>query len=140
MSNVPVSTFLQRVLLADGAISLASGLLMALGGSWLEGLLGLPAWLLVPAGLSLFVYTAAAFWMARRASVPRLAVWVLIAINVAWAVDCVAIAAGPWFAPTGLGQAFLAAHVITVLVFAELQFMGLRRGDGAARTGQRQLA
>lgn len=140
MSQVSVSTFLQRVLVADGAIGLVSGLVMALGGASLEGLLGLPAWLLVPAGLSLFVYTAAVFWMARRASVPRGAMWVLIAINVAWAVDCVAIAAGPWFAPTGLGHAFLAAHVITVLVFAELQFMGLRRGDSAARSGQRQLA
>ncbi len=139
MSHVSVSTFLRRVLVADGAIGLASGLLMALGGTWLEGLLGVPAWLLVPAGLSLFVYTAAVVWMARRASVPRLAVWALVAINLAWALDCVAVAAGPWFAPSMLGQAFLAAHVIAVLVFAELQFMALRR-DGAAHHSPRQLA
>lgn len=139
MSHVPVSSFLRKVLLADGAISLASGLVMVLGGAWLKSRLGLPAWLLVPAGLALFAYTAAVWWMARRAGVPRVAVWAVIAINLAWAVDCVAIAAGPWFAPTGLGQAFLAAHVITVLVFAELQFMALRRG-GAAHHGQRQLA
>ena len=139
MSHVPVSSFLRTVLLADGAIGLASGLVMALGGDWLVGLLGLPASLLVPAGLALFVYAAVVFWMARRPSVPRLAVWVLIAINVAWAVDCVAIAAGPWFEPTALGLAFLAAHVITVLVIAELQYTGLRRG-GAAHHGQRQLA
>ena len=140
MSHVSVSSFLRTVLLADGAIGLASGLVMVLGGAWLAGLLGLPTWLLAPAGLSLFVYAAAVFWMARQASVPRLAVWVLIAINVAWAVACMAIAAGPWFEPTTLGQAFLAAHVITVLVIAELQYMGLRRGDSAARAGQRQLA
>ncbi len=139
MSHVSVSSFLRKVLMADGAIGLVSGLVMALGGAALEGLLGLPAWLLVPAGLSLFVYTAAVFWMALRESVPRGAVWALVAINVAWAVDCVAIAAGPWFEPTRLGLAFLAANVVNVLVFAELQYMALRRG-GAAQHAQRQLA
>ena len=139
MSSISVSTFLRRVLLADALVSLAAGAVMALGGFWLQGVLKLPTVLLVPAGLSLFVYAALVWGLSREATLPRAAVWLVIGCNVVWAIDCVAIAAGVWFAPNLLGQAFLGAQVLTVLVFAELQFMGLRRA-GAGRHGQGQLA
>ncbi len=63
MSHVPTTffgslSFLRKVLFADAAISAACGALMALGGTPLQGLLGLPAGVLVPAGPSLFVYAA----------------------------------------------------------------------------------
>ena len=140
MSHVPASTFLRRVLLADAVLSLPSGAAMALGGGLLSQWLGLPAWLLVPGGVALVAYAVLLFWMAERPSVPRVALWVFIGFNLVWAIDCVAIATGVWFAPTALGLAFLGLHVLAGLVFAELQFMGLRRGDSAARSGQRQLA
>ena len=140
MSHVSASTFLRRVLLADAVLSLPSGAAMALGSGLLSHWLGLPAWLLVPGGVALVAYAVLLFWMAERPSVPRAALWVFIGFNLVWAIDCVAIAAGVWFAPTPLGLAFLGLHVLAGLVFAELQFMGLRRGDSAARTGQRQLA
>ncbi|MBC7954489.1 MAG: hypothetical protein H7Y33_01295 [Cytophagales bacterium] len=139
MSQMLISSFLRRVLLADAAVSLAAGAVMVLGGAWLQGLLQLPALLLVPSGLSLFGYAALLGWLARRASVRRDAVWLLVVGNLAWAVACLAIAAGVAFAPSVLGQAFLGAQVIAVLVFAELQFMALRRA-GAARGSQGQLA
>jgi hypothetical protein len=139
MSHVSVSTFLRRVLLADAVLSVPSGAAMALGGGLLAPWLGLPAWLLVPAGIALVAYAALLFWMAGRPSVPRAALWLFIGFNIVWAIDCVAIAAGVWFTPTPLGLAFLGLHVLAGLVFAELQYMGLRRGS-AARTGQRQLA
>lgn len=139
MSHVSVSTFLRRVLLADAILSVPSGAAMALGGGLLAPWLGLPAWLLVPGGVALVAYAALLFWMAGRPSVPRSVLWLFIGFNLVWAIDCVAIAAGVWFAPTPLGLAFLGVHVLAGLVFAELQFMGLRRG-GAAQHGQRQLA
>lgn len=139
MSLVSVSTFLRRVLLADAVLSVPSGAAMALGGGLLAPWLGLPAWLLVPGGVALLAYAALLFRMAGRPSVPRAALWAFIGFNLVWAIDCVAIAAGVWFAPTPLGLAFLGVHVLAGLVFAELQFMGLRR-DSAARGGQRQLA
>lgn len=139
MSHVPVSVFLRRVLLADAVLSLPSGVAMALGGGLLAPWLGLPNWLLVPGGVALVAYAALLYRMAGRPSLPRAALWALIGFNLVWAIDCVAIAAGMWLAPTPLGLAFLGIHVAAGLVFAELQFIGLRR-EGAARTGGRQLA
>jgi predicted membrane protein len=139
MSHLPVSTFLRRVLLADAVLSLPSGAAMALGGGLLAPWLGLPTWLLVPGGGALVAYAVLLYWMARRPSVPRVALQAFIGFNLVWAIDCVAIAAGVGFSPTPLGLAFLGMHVAAGLVFAELQFMGLRR-ESAARRGPRQLA
>lgn len=129
-ANAPLS-FLRKVLWADAAVSAAAAAVMSFGGGLLASPLGLPTNLLMPAGLSLFVYAAFVLWLARRPVVPRAGVWAAVAINVVWAVDCLAIAFGPWFEPTGLGIAFLVAQVVTVGVFAELQVMGLGRGDRA---------
>ena len=139
MSQLFVSSFLRRVLVADAVVSLAVGAVMAVGGVWLQAWLQLPAVLLVPAGLSLFVYAAGVAWLSRQERVPRAAVWLVIACNLMWAVHCIAIAAGPWFSPSWLGKAFLGANVLTVLVFAELEFIGLCRSV-AARAGLHQPA
>lgn len=127
-TSMTTSGFLTKVLWADAALCFGAGALTILGGVPLQGWLGLPATLLVPAGMSLFAYAAFAAWLARRGGQPRGAVWAAVAINVAWGIDCLAIAFGPWFSPTGLGQAFLLVQVATVVVFAELQVIGLRRG------------
>ena len=117
--------FLRRVLLADAAVSVAAGALMAAAAAPLAGLLGLPASLLATAGLALFPYAGYLLWIATRRSVPSAALWAPIVLNVVWALDCalVAYAAGP----SALGQGFLALQALTVLVFAELEFIGLRR-------------
>jgi len=132
MSHVSTSfgslSFLRKVLFTDAAICVVCGALMAFGGAPLHGLLGLPAGVMTPAGLSLFVYAAFVTWLARRPVVPRAGVWAAVAINLVWAVDCLAVAFGPWFAPTTLGQAFLVVQVVTVIAFAELQVIGLRKG------------
>jgi hypothetical protein len=139
MSNVSSSSssftnvsFLRKVLLADAAVSVAAGALMAFGGSPLHGLLNLPGAMLVPAGLSLFVYAAFVLWLAKRPVVPRGGVWAAVVINAVWAVDCLAIAFGSWFAPNLLGQAFLVVQVATVIAFAELQVIGLRKARSVA--------
>lgn len=126
-TSIASMSFLRKVLLADAAVSAAAAAVMAFGGGQLQAPLGLPAGLLAPAGLSLFVYAAFVLWLARRPAIPRGAVWGAVGINIVWAVDCLAMAFGPWFQPTVPGQAFLLAQVVTVLVFAELQVMGLGR-------------
>jgi len=120
-------SFLRRVLLADAAVSAIVGVLMAAASDPLQALLGLPASLLVGAGLALLPYAAYLAWIATRAAVPRAAVWVPIVLNVLWAIDCLVVAFGGGYAPSVLGQAFAVVQVVTVLVFAELEFMGLRR-------------
>ncbi|MEO7338526.1 MAG: hypothetical protein ABIV63_18280, partial [Caldimonas sp.] len=83
--------------------------------------------LLTIAGLSLLPYAAYLLWAATRRSLLRAAVWVPIALNLLWAADCIVVGfvAGPDIA--ALGKVFLAVQVVTVLVFAELEWTGLRR-------------
>lgn len=126
------SLFLRRVLWADAAVSAVVGLLMAAAAPWLESFTGLPVALLVSAGLALLPYAAYLVWLATRSAVPAGAVWVPIVLNAVWAVDCVGWIAAGVPAPGVLGIAFLAVQALTVLVFAELEFIGLRRAAPAA--------
>ena len=103
------SSFLRRALLADAATSGAMGLLLLGSAGVLESLLGGPAWLL-------------------RASA---AVWLVIGANALWIVDSVLLALSGWLPLTKLGVAFILAQAAVVLVFAELEYIGLRR---SART------
>ena len=103
------------------------GAVMALGAGPLSPLLGLPASLLMVAGLMLFPYTAYLLWLATRPIAPRAAVWVPIVSNVIWAIDCGLLLFAAGVSPTSFGIAFVAVQIVTVLAFAELQFIGLRR-------------
>ena len=131
MSSIAMSSFLRRVLLADAVVSAGAGLVMLLGADLLPAWLGLPTALLAAAGALLLPYAALLLWLARRPQVPRTAIWFAVVCNVMWAADCLFVAAGGSlggsFAPTPLGQAFIGVQVLSVLVFAELQFMALRR-------------
>lgn len=127
MFAIQPSLFLRRVLFADAAVSAAVGALMAVGAEAFQGLLGLPASLLMVAGVALFPYAAYLVWLATRPAVPRAAVWAPIVLNVVWAVDCVLVLFAAGLQPTLLGEAFVAVQIVTVLAFAELEFIGLRR-------------
>lgn len=132
MSILSSPHFLRRVLWADAASCLATGLLQLLPGAQLARLLGLPEALLTGTGLFLLAYAAAVAFVATRQPLPRPVVWVFVAGNLVWAIDCVALLLGGWVAPTLLGQAWVLAQALTVAVLAELQFAGLRKTAPAA--------
>ena len=140
MSMIQPSSFLRRVLIADAAVSAAVGALMALGAGALAGLLGLPPALLTIAGVALFPYAAYLVWLATRTAVPRAAVWVPISLNVVWAVDCLLVLFAAGQQPTWLGEAFVVVQIVTVLAFAELEFIGLRRALSLPRAARTHLA
>lgn len=121
------SSFLRRVLLADAAVSGASGLLMMLGAGLAEAPLGLPAGLLRYSGLGLLPFAAFVAYLASRESLPRPAVWAVIACNALWVVDSVLLLLSGWVEPTGLGYAFVIAQALVVAMLAEMQYLGLRR-------------
>lgn len=121
-------TFLRRVLLADAAVSAAAGLLMAGAAGLLAGLLGLPEPLLRGAGLALLPYGALVAFVATRAQLAPAAVWAVIALNALWVFDSLGLLLSGWVAPNLLGYAFVLLQAIAVGVFAELEFVGLRRG------------
>ena len=124
MKNV---TFLRRVLIADAIASAATGLLMLVGAAPLEQWLALPAGLLRTAGASLIPFAALVAWLALRETVSRAGVWMVIALNVIWVVDSVALLFTGWVQPAMLGYAFVLFQAAAVAVLAELEYMGLRR-------------
>jgi hypothetical protein len=112
---------------ADAAISGATGLLMALGAGVLAGLLGLPAGLLRYAGLSLLPFAALVVLLARRDPPSHPSVWAVIGVNAAWVAGSILLLLSGAVAPNGLGYAFVVGQALAVALFAELQYVGLRR-------------
>ncbi|UUX97683.1 hypothetical protein [Aquabacterium sp. J223] len=120
------------MLQADAATSAACGALMAAGATPLAPLTGLPPALLVAAGLALLPYAVLLAWLSRQPRLPAAGLWALAAVNLVWALDCAWVAFGGRFQPTPPGLAFLGLQALTVLAFAELQVIGLRRSRRAA--------
>ena len=70
-------------------------------------------------------------YLASRDVVSKTAVWAVIVINAIWTIDSIALLASGWVSPNLLGQAFIVMQAIAVGVFAELEFIGLRKSEGA---------
>lgn len=132
MTRFHPAPFLRQALLADAATSGACALLMLTGSGPLSGLLGLPAALLQGAALVLIPWTAALAYLATRASLTPVAVWAVIVANAVWAADSAWLLLSGWVAPTAAGTAFVVAQALAVLMYAELQWVGLRRSRAAA--------
>ena len=124
------STFLSRALLADAIFSGTAALALTLGAGLLAPLLHLPEALLRESGLFLIAYTALVGWLAARSSVPKSLVVLVIAGNAAWTLGSIALLFSGAVSPNLLGQAFVVAQAIATGVFAELQFVGLRKSGG----------
>lgn len=128
------SSFLRRVLALDAVASGAMGLGLAAFAPLLADWLGLPIDLLRESGLLLLPWAAVVGFLASRQEPSRLAVWAVVAINALWVIDSIALLLTGWVEPTTLGYAFVIAQAVVVGVFAELQFVGLRRiRSGRAR-------
>ena len=125
------NTFLRYALLADAVASGATGLLLIAGAGLLEGFLGLPVALMREAGLVLVPYVAFVAFVGTREVISRPAVQAVIALNVLWVLGSAGLLVSGWVAPTLLGHAFVIAQAVVVGVFAELQFIGLRRSSPA---------
>lgn len=122
--------FLRLALLADGAACLGLGGLLTLGAGALAGPLGLSVGLLQPVGLFLLVWAAFVLWTGAQAPPPRRAAWCIVAGNLLWVVDSVALLG--LVQPTGLGVAFVLIQAGFGLGAALLQMAGLRRGGALA--------
>jgi hypothetical protein len=132
MQSFRTSTFLRRVLFADAATCVATGLLMMLGSGVLEQFLGLPAGLSRYAGLSLLPFAALLVYLAVRENLSPGAVWAVIVLNALWTVDSVLLLLTGWVSPTELGYAFVVAQALGVAVLAGLEYVGLRKAAPAA--------
>jgi hypothetical protein len=97
----------------------------------LAPLLNLPKALLRQVGLFLIACVALIGWLGTRALMPKLLVIAVIAGNTLWVLGSIALLLSCAVTPNLLGIGFVLIQAIAVGVFAELQFMGLRRSSAA---------
>ncbi|WP_371231706.1 hypothetical protein ACAW63_03425 [Pseudomonas sp. QE6] len=127
MSLLQPSPLLRLTLKIDALAGGAMGLLMALAAQPLGELFGLPFVLLMVAGIVLLPLALVLYWMSNQPALSRTGVWAVIALNGLWVVESIALLVTGYVQPTTLGYAFVIGQALVVLLFAELEFFGLRR-------------
>ncbi|CAL78702.1 conserved hypothetical protein; putative membrane protein [Bradyrhizobium sp. ORS 278] len=125
------STLLRRALIADAVFSGIAGLALTFDASPLAALMQLPEALLRETGLFLIVYASVVGWLGSRALTPKPLILLVIAGNAAWTVGSIGLLFSGLVTPNVLGEIFVAAQAVGTGVFAELQYMGLRRSTEA---------
>ncbi|XUM21979.1 hypothetical protein ACRAVF_33155 [Bradyrhizobium oligotrophicum S58] len=124
------SALLRRALLADAAFSGVAGLALTFGASPLAALLQLPDAPLRETGLFLIVYASFVGWLGARPVAPRRLILLVVAGNAAWTVGSIALLFSGLVTPNVLGEIFVAVQAVGTGIFAELQYIGLRRSAG----------
>lgn len=132
MHTLNASPLLRRALLADGVVGLATGSLLVLAAGWLAELLALPRELLLGSGLALLPLGLFLIWLGSCEQVNRLLVWAVLAVNALWVVDSLLLLVAGWVAPNLLGHVFVIGQALVVLLFLELELMGLKRSEPLA--------
>ncbi|WP_407151608.1 hypothetical protein [Bradyrhizobium sp. ORS 86] len=127
---IHLSQFLRRALLADAVFSGLSAVAMTLDAGVLAPFLNLPEALLRETGLFLIAYTLLVGWLGTRISVPRMLVMIVIIGNAAWTLASIALLFSGAVSPNLLGTIVIVAQAIATGLFAELQYIGLRRSGG----------
>jgi hypothetical protein len=124
------STLLRRALLADAIFSGVSALAMTLDANLFAPLLQLPEALLRETGLFLIAYTALVGWLSTRPAVPKALVMLVVAGNAAWTLASFALLLSGAVSPNVFGEIVVVAQAIATGIFAELQYIGMRRSAG----------
>ncbi|HEV2556566.1 MAG TPA: hypothetical protein VGV17_22680 [Bosea sp. (in: a-proteobacteria)] len=127
MTMIQSSPLLRRALALDAAACAGMGALLSLAAGPLSGLFALPPDLLRGAGLLLLPCAALLGWLSRRPELPRLAVLSVIGVNLIWIADSLLLLAAGWFAPTGLGVAFVLVQAAAVLAVTMAEAVGIGR-------------
>ena len=131
MHSVIPSSLLKKALAADAVVSGAVALLQLSMTDVLSRLLVLPRGLLVETGVFLMGYTLLLIVLARSARIwPALIVMIVLG-NAGWAAGCAVLLGAGYLQPNAPGLAFIAAQAAAVLVFAGLEYLGLRYSDQA---------
>lgn len=132
MKSICPSPLLKFALITDAVVTGAVAAIQLLLPQLLADQLVLPRALLLGTGAFMVVYTALLVLLANS-KVVRVAIIELVIIgNIGWAIGCVVLLAAGFVAPSGLGIAFVAIQALAVLVFAGLEFGGLRASLPAA--------
>jgi len=129
MTTLQPSLLLRRALLADGLVGVITAAQLLLLADWLSDLLALPRELLLGAALVLLPLAVFLLWLSRRESMSRAAVYAVIGLNALWVVHSVLLLLSGWVTPNLFGYAFVIVQAVAVLVFIELELIGLKRSQ-----------
>src|SRR5262245_39490153 len=121
------SAFLRRALLADAVFSGVSAAALTFGASAFASLFNLPEGFLREVGLFLIAYAACAGWLGTRQTMMKALVAIVIVGNAAWTLGSIALLFSGSVSPNVLGMVMVVAQAIATGVFAELQYIGLRK-------------
>ncbi|NMY52747.1 hypothetical protein SAMN05216370_3187 [Pseudomonas peli] len=129
MTTLQPSLLLRRALLADGLVGVITTAQLLLLADWLSSLLALPGAFLFGVGVVLIPLVAFLLWLSRRESMARAAVYTVIGLNALWVVLSLLVLLSGWFTPNALGYAFVIVQAVVVVVFIELEWLGLKRSQ-----------
>ena len=118
---------LRFALRLDAAASGALGVLGLAAAPLLSDLLGVPANGLRGTGTFFVAYAVTLVVLAARRTIPRPAVWAVVVGNLCWSAASFAAVMAARGSLTALGVGVVLVLAAAVAVFAELQWMGLRR-------------
>lgn len=125
------SLLLRRALLADAVFSGVSAIGLTLGAGAFAALFSLPETLLRESGLFLIAYTVLVGWLGTRPSAPRALVVLVIIGNALWTLASIGLLLSGAVSPNLAGEIVVVAQAIATGVFAELQYVGMRRSGNA---------
>ncbi|GAA3053021.1 hypothetical protein GCM10010464_17030 [Pseudonocardia yunnanensis] len=93
----------------------------------LTDLLGISEDVLRGTGAFFVAYAVALVVLAAMRTIPRPAAWTVVVGNLAWSAGSIAAVVAARESLTALGMGVVLVQAAAVVVFAELQWMGLRR-------------
>src|SRR5262249_26671742 len=124
------SSFLRRALIADAIFSGVAALGFTFGAGAFASLFNLPEVFLREVGLFLIAYAAFVGWLGTRQSMMKALALIVIVGNAAWTLGSIALLFSGSVSPNLLGMVMVVAQAIATGVFAELQYIGLRKSGG----------
>lgn len=139
MKTIQPARLLKFALYADAAGTVALAILQLLLPSLLTELLSLPSDLLMESGIFMVGYSAMLVWLARLRRVWAVAVQFIVIGNVGWAIACLVLAETAIVSPSVPGVAYLLFQAVAVLLFAALEWAGLRASPNATPSQELQF-
>ena len=120
------SCFLRKALIGNALFSTLSGLTILLAQGWVLRILGLPSSVnLLILGAGLIVFAVTLVINARKQQVKKSDAWIAVLMDVAWVLGSYILIFIVPFSTEGKWVVGVVAEL--VLVFAVLQFVGIRR-------------
>jgi hypothetical protein len=117
---------LRTTLVTNGISTALCGLVLLIAPGPLAPLLGVPRpGILAAVGAGLLLYAAGLFLTAAQLPISPAAAWTAIVMDVGWVIGSVVLLEIGMLTPIGSGLVSLVA--VVVLVFAALQYRGVRR-------------